>query len=283
MEAAIGGRLSTPADGRRRRDWTGGSFETAHRPMTALVEGEIQSPRHLVMVTLRGGADRHEIWADGGHHYDGPDRPGSASFLPAGSERRLRLHNVAWRWAAVALLPDEAVALETIRPVSGVEDRFLFGLLSELERLDALDGGLDATYCDTMSLAVSHYVARRFGTGPAEKEGVPALPAWRLRRVTDYVDARLAEPIRVAELARCADLSAGHFHRAFRATTGRTPLAFVQHRRVDAAMQLLAKGEASILGIALEVGFVSPGHFARVFRAATGQTPSEFRRLHAVG
>lgn len=271
-------RLSTRPDGWRRTAWAGGSFETAHRPLTPLVEGCIRSDRHLVMVTLRGGAERHEIWADDGHRYDGPDRPGSVSFLPAGCERRLRLRNVAWRWAAIGLAPCPDSALGRVGPFSAEADDVLYGLLTEFERLDAIDGGLDATYCETMSLAMTQYIGQRYGRARVRAAASVTLPAWRLRRVTEFVDGALDGEIRVADRAEHAGLSEGHFHRAFRATTGQTPLAYVQHRRIDAAMQMLAREKASIVDVALRVGFVSPAHFARVFRSVTGKNPSDYRR-----
>ena len=161
-------RLSSRPDGWRRAQWASGAFETAHRPMTSIVEGRILSPNHLIMATLSGGADRHEISADGGHRYDGPDLPSTVSFLPAGCERRLRLHNVEWRWAAIALDPAKISwmacgSIEALGPLSGSEDSFVWHMLAEFERLDALEGGLDATYCDTMSLALVLYLARRYG------------------------------------------------------------------------------------------------------------------------
>lgn len=277
------GRLSTQPDGWRRLEWIGGSFETAHRPHTTLVEGAIKSDRHLVMATLRGGAERHEIRTDDGHRYDGPDRPGSISFLPAGCERRLRLHNVNWRWAAIGLSPEADIALSGVGPVSALQDGMVLGLLSEFERLDAIDGGLDPTYCETMALALSRYLGRRYGGVQPAADRAITLPAWRLRRVSDHIDARLSDVIRIADLARCAGLSDGHFHRAFRSATGKTPLAFIQQRRIDAAAQLLAKDTASVSDIALQVGFVSPTHFARVFHAIIGCNPSEFRRRHSIG
>ncbi|RDJ23125.1 AraC family transcriptional regulator [Bosea caraganae] len=276
-------RLSTRPDGWRRTAWTGGSFETAQRPLTTLVEGCIRSDRHLIMVTLRGGAERHEIWADDGHRYDGPDRPGSVSFLPAGCERRLRLRNVAWRWAAIGLQPCETSVLGKVGPFSGAVDDVLSGLLAELERLDAIDGGLDAAYCETMSLAMTQYIAQRYGREGMQAGAPITLPAWRLRRVTDYIDGALGGEIRIAELAGRAGLSEGHFHRAFRTTTGQTPLAYIQRRRVDAAMQMLAREKASIVDVALRVGFVSPTHFARVFRSVTGKNPSDYRRDFGLG
>jgi AraC family transcriptional regulator len=275
-------RLSSRPDGWRRAQWASGAFETAHRPMTPIVEGRILSPNHLIMATLSGGAERHVISAEGGHRYDGPDLPATVSFLPAGCERRLRLHNVEWRWAAIALDPAKIsgiaqASIETLGPLSGAEDNFVWNVLAEFQRLDALEGGLDTTYCDTMSLAIILYLARRYG-GTKVKATSIKLPAWRLRRVTEFIDAHLSRTIRIADLAELAQLSEGHFHRAFRATTGRTPLEFVHERRSAMAKQLLAGSRLSVAQVALRAGFLSPAHFARVFRAATGQSPSQYRR-----
>jgi AraC family transcriptional regulator len=275
-------RLSSRPNGWRRAQWSNGAFETAHRPMTSIVEGRILSPNHLIMATLSGGAERHEISADGGHRYDGPDLPSTVSFLPAGCERRLRLHNVAWRWAAIALDPARisgiaGASIEALGPLSGSEDSFVWNMLAEFERLDALEGGLESTYCDTMSLALILYLARRYG-GARVKDTSIKLPAWRLRRVTEFIDAHLSATIRIADLADLAQLSEGHFHRAFRAATGRTPLEFVHARRVAMAKQLLASSKLSVAQMALRVGFLSPAHFARVFRSVTGQSPSQYRR-----
>jgi AraC family transcriptional regulator len=274
-------RLSSRPDGWRRAQWANGAFETAYRPMTPIVEGFILSQNHLIMATLSGGAERHEISANGGHRYDGPDLPSTVSFLPAGCERRLRLHGVAWRWAAIALDPAKitgiaGASIETLGPLSGSEDSFVWNMLAEFERLDALDGGLDTIYCDTMSLALVLYLVRRYG-GVRVSDTSIKLPAWRLRRVTEFIDAHLSATIRVGELASLAQLSEGHFHRAFRATTGKTPLEFVHDRRVTMAKQLLASSKLSVAQLAIRVGFLSPAHFARVFRTVTGQSPSQYR------
>jgi len=289
MQRAIEGastidRLSSRPDGWRRAHWGNGAFETAYRPMTSIVEGRILSSNHLIMATLSGGAERHEISADGGHRYDGPDLPSSVSFLPAGCERRLRLHNVAWRWAAIALDPAKisgvaGVSIEALGPLSGLEDTLIWNILAELDRVDALEGGLDPIYCDTMSLSLLLYLARRYG-GARVSDASITLPAWRLRRVTEFIDAHVSATIRIADLAQLAQLSEGHFHRAFRAATGQTPLQFVHARRVAMAKQLLANSKLSVAQMALRVGFLSPAHFARVFRSVTGQSPSQYRRSY---
>jgi AraC family transcriptional regulator len=268
---------------RRRFDWHGGSFTTARRPLTARVEGHLATGAPTLMVTLRGGARHHELSTDDGFCYSGADRAGTFSFMPAGGERRLVLRDVAWQWASLTLkadaLPREAAS--HARPFVAHDDGAVVALLGEMQRLLALDGALDPAYCDSVSLTLTHYVAQRYwriagrGTPTAQ-----ALPAWRLRRVIDYVDAHLGSEIRIADLARLVDLSEGHFFRAFRSTTGQTPLAMITARRIERARSLLAAGDLSVAAVGAQFGFVNASHFARTFRAATGSTPSRYRNRH---
>jgi AraC family transcriptional regulator len=276
-------RLSSGPTGLRRQDWPGGAFTTAYRPATRFVEGEIASSNHLVMVTLRGGAERHEIRADDGHRYDGPDRPGSVSFLPAGCARRLRLHSVEWRWATVAIAPGETASLlARMAPFSGVEDGFVQSMLAEFERLDVLEGGLEPVWREAMVQALIAYLARRHGGAAQDAPSANALPSWRLRQINEMIDAHLSGELRIADLARLCGLSEGHFHRAFRATTSLTPLQHVTSRRIDRARQLLARTDLSIGVVALKVGFLSQSHFARVFQQATGKSPASYREAFRV-
>lgn len=273
-------RLSSDPQEVSRHAWPGGVFTTAYRPMTRLVEGEIGSSSHLIMATLRGGARRHEITIDDRRRYDGPDGPGSTSFLPAGHVRRLRLHGVEWRWAALALDPAEAAgaALRDLPPVAAANDGFIAAMLGEFERLSTLDGALDPLWCDSMVGALTAYLRRSAAIEPAPPSRPSRLAPWQLRRVRDHVEANLSGEIRTPELAALCRASTGHFHRAFRASTGETPLAYVTARRIERARLLLASGDFSVDVVAFQVGFVSPSHFARVFRAATGQTPFAYRR-----
>ena len=154
------------------------------------------------------------------------------------------------------------------------------GLLAEFDRLDALDGGLDPVWRETMLLALVTHLATRYARvgGSTPREGAHPLPAWQLRRVKEAIAAQLSDEIRTGDLAAICGLSEGHFHRAFRGATGVTPLKYVNARRVEAAEQLLTRTSLSIGVVALKVGFLSASHFARVFREVSGRTPQEFRR-----
>lgn len=265
---------SEPSD-RLRIDWPGGHFEAASRAFTDTVEGEILSNRHLVMVTLSGGATRHQFRTEDGSRHECSDRVGSASFLPAGCRRELRLEKVAWRWGAIALEPDTSPDLAASRSFAVDDDPFLYGLVSQMHHLAACDGTLDATYCGAMSQALSAYLTRR---PTSDSAPVGPLSRRQLRQITDFIEGNLDRPIHIQDLAALTGYSDGHFHRAFRAATGETPLTFVNRQRVLHATRRMSENDASILDICLACGFSSPGYFARLFRRVHGVSPSDYRQ-----
>jgi AraC family transcriptional regulator len=261
--------------------WPGGRFDAGRRPMTPLVEGVTRTADHLLLVTLRGGARRLSVVSDCGHRYEGPDCAGAVSFVPGECERRLRLEDVAAEWASVALAPaafaDEDGAAVRFAPFSNAEDRVVAALVGELDRAHRADGALDPAYGETVSLMLIRYLTRRYGTQAPAQPRRATLPRWRLARIEAYVEANLHRSLSVSDLAAVAGMSAGHFHRAFRETTGATPLAFLTERRVRRALEILKAERAPMIEVAARVGFDSPSHFARMFRRITGRRPSDLR------
>jgi AraC family transcriptional regulator len=268
----------------RSFQWSGGAFDTARRSLTERVEGIICVPQHLIMVTLKGGAEYQEVEASCGHRFVGSDHAGTVSFVPAHCRRHLKLKGVTAEWASVSIEPALLDADTPSRTdlldhaaFTNASDDFLRAAVLELARLYRLDNGLDTLYCDALSRAMANYLLRRYAHSPTRINGARALPRWKLRRVFDYIEANLHLELRIADLASVADVTPGYFHRAFRMATGRTPLAFITERRVRMAMSMLAERDISIAEACVRVGFISPAHFTRVFRNATGMNPSEYR------
>ncbi|RWM20963.1 MAG: helix-turn-helix transcriptional regulator [Mesorhizobium sp.] len=261
--------------------WAGGQYETATRPFTARVEGMIAPRHHLLMATLKGGAARHAFTTDSGFRYEGRDAPGMISFLPAGCERRLQLDNVCWEWGAVAIDPELApIRLDGVGPFASTDEPFLFGLVRQMHMLATQDGSLDGTYCDAMSLALGHYLVSRgrFVSHVGPRTAAPALTPRQLRQTFDRIDAMLSGVIRIRDLAEPLGLSEGHFHRAFRGSTGKSPLEEISERRVERAAGLLALTDLSVTEIALDVGLSGPSQLARLFRDVKATSPSAWRR-----
>jgi AraC family transcriptional regulator len=98
--------------------------------------------------------------------------------------------------------------------------------------------------------------------------------------VLDLIEARLGDPLTLADLAREACLSPYHFSRLFREATGWPPHRYLVERRIEAAQAVLREGRASLAEVALDAGFGSQANFARTFRAVTGLTPGQYREMH---
>jgi AraC family transcriptional regulator len=100
----------------------------------------------------------------------------------------------------------------------------------------------------------------------------------RLRRVTEFVHARIEDDLTLDEMAESAGLSTAHFSRMFRKSTGECPHRFVLRHRVERAKEMLRTAEVRILDVAVGCGFKTQQHFARVFRRMCGVAPTEYRQ-----
>jgi AraC-like DNA-binding protein len=102
-----------------------------------------------------------------------------------------------------------------------------------------------------------------------------------LRRVRDRIDRDHALPLDVEALARDANMSAGHFSRAFKKAYGESPYSYLMTRRIERAMTLLRKGELSVTDVCFTVGFSSLGTFSTRFTELVGVPPSIYKERSA--
>ena len=108
-------------------------------------------------------------------------------------------------------------------------------------------------------------------------DGVGLTPA-NLRKVTELVHAKIEDQLSLDEMAESAGLSAAHFSKVFRKSTGETPHQFLLRQRVERAKEMLRAGEERVLDVAVASGFKTQQHFARVFRRVCGISPTEYRQ-----
>ena len=99
----------------------------------------------------------------------------------------------------------------------------------------------------------------------------------RLRRVKEFVHAKMEDELSLRELAQSVGLSTPHFSEMFRKSTGETPHQFVLRLRVERAKEMLRSAESRVLDVAIACGFKTQQHFARVFRQLCGTSPTEYR------
>ena len=115
------------------------------------------------------------------------------------------------------------------------------------------------------------------GHGEAGAEGGGMAP-WQVRRVRAYVEERLHEALTVKQVAEAVRLSCSHFSRAFKASFGVSPHAYIMRRRIERAKRLMRTSNEPLVQIALTCGLSDQAHLSRAFRRAEGCSPSTWRR-----
>ncbi|PCE23497.1 AraC family transcriptional regulator [Paraburkholderia acidicola] len=157
------------------------------------------------------------------------------------------------------------------------EDARIASLCQSLvfEQWDDPDGRLrtNETAHEVLSLLLHSQGVRR--AGAVLKGGLSVAIRRRLR---DYIDSHLTQPITLGELAGVAGLSEFHFARMFRTSFGLPPHAWIAQLRLERARTLLRTTGLPLASVAAHCGYANASHFSHRFREAFGVAPVVFRQ-----
>jgi transcriptional regulator GlxA family with amidase domain len=164
-------------------------------------------------------------------------------------------------------------------------------LVTESERL--VCGGAHATFLLQSVRVLGHFVgqatalqvARSMLIDLSQTTQTPLLPLISERthhdalvqRAQQWLQAHMAEPVRIAELAQQLAVSERTLVRRFQAALQQSPLTYLQNLRIDTARALLEAGDLSTEQIAQYVGYSDISSFTRLFRERLGFTPAAYR------
>ncbi len=98
------------------------------------------------------------------------------------------------------------------------------------------------------------------------------------QRGARYLEYNYARPVTVGEAAQQAGVSRSQFYRGFIEAYGCSPKEYLTRIRLQAAFDLLQRGDLPVGAVARSCGFEDPLYFSRVFRAETGSSPAEYRK-----
>jgi AraC family transcriptional regulator len=165
----------------------------------------------------------------------------------------------------------------------GTSDRLLEQLVLSMDETLRCWEPAARTYLDQLGSMVAAQLVRSHGAGQPRPVSVVERSAGglgdrQLVAVRAVMEARLAEPVSLAELASVAGLSVSQFSRQFKARTGLAPHRFLLGLRVDQACRLLRTDRTPIAEIAVRCGFSHQEHLTRVMRAHLDTTPGAVRR-----
>jgi AraC family transcriptional regulator len=118
---------------------------------------------------------------------------------------------------------------------------------------------------------------------PTPRRACAGLAPWQQQRMRDLVEERMHESLSVVEMAAAARLSRSFFSRAFGASFGSSPHAYVMARRIARAKALMQDTDEPLAQIAVACGLSDQAHLSRLFRRHAGMTPSAWRRRAQLG
>ena len=280
---SLGAPLAPHALGRVTK-WDGMSAEIVHAARASHADYSYRGRLHLLVlferVVRREGRTRAGELVSCLH-----DASRKFVFVPAGCA----FHNwhVATRSTRMVYLyidPDIAnLRFKGIEfpcvPLMMWEDPLLLSTVQKLtgaiESVDADNGA----YLEALGAVLVHEICRphRHASLPKQIQR-GGLAAWQQRAIISHVEAHLAEPLSLRELAALAGLSTSHFCRAFKQSVGMPPHRYHTHQRIERAKALLATRALSVTEIGLVVGFSETSSFTAAFRKSTGLTPSAYYR-----
>jgi AraC family transcriptional regulator len=237
-----------------------------------------------------GASEAHRIKVSAGPHVAGTCgrsrfvyAPGDIDVIPAGESESWSEDGPSRSWI-VALSPRLVAraaedmgrdpARVAVRPLHQVRDARIMAIASALHEDGTLGYPGGRLYLDSLGLALASHLLGGYSVHEPRGKGLSAAQARRLR---EYIDANLDRELSLARLAKVAALSPSQLKLLFKRTFGSPVHAYVMHKRVERAVQLLRARELSIAQVALDAGFAHPSHLARCMRRTLGLTPRDVR------
>jgi AraC family transcriptional regulator len=228
--------------------------------------GRFDSPiDHRHVLCLHVGAPVPVSYRSGQIERRGTRLQGQFCVVPAGSGTRWTLSMPAT--SLLLRLAPELLRESDIAPAIHIRDAQVerIGWLMQAESSEGYPSG--RLFSDGLAHALAaRLLALRTRKSPPPVEQSRTLPAWRLQKVLDYIEAHLDQDLRLAELAAVADFSVSHFKPLFKNATGLSAHRFVMERRAERARLLLSQRRLSMTEVALATGFAHSSHMARSVR-----------------
>lgn len=202
--------------------------------------------------------------------------PAAVATEPAGERHANLIGNAGAHVLVIQPDPRRADLLRPFAPLlEHASHRHHAGIAAAAARLSRELDGPD----DLASLAVEAVVLEILVILGRVARGTERVPPPWLLRARDLLHARFREPLRMAEVAREADVHPGHLARAFRQHFRMTLGSYIRTLRLEWVAARLIESEESLAAIALAGGFADQSHLTRAFKAYSGLTPHAYRRL----
>jgi len=263
-----------------KTSWSGLLVEEHHLPPAEFPERTAST--HQITVHLRPAT---LVWLLGGHPRTVRVTPGSVNIIPQGTilggygKDETQFIMLSLDPSFVERIARDSGAVTPVELIKNLETRdpqiahIAEALRAELET-GCPSGRL---YGDSMAVALAAHLLGKFEAHSPLSLHHGGLPAYKLRRVTEYITDNLGEDLVLAKIADVAELNPYYFCRAFKQSTGVTLHRYVINCRIERAKTLLAEKRVPLVEVAMGAGFQTQSHFTTLFHKLTGVTPKAYR------
>ncbi|MFD2419710.1 AraC family transcriptional regulator [Amycolatopsis pigmentata] len=225
----------------------------------------------VVMRTRADGKPVHRRWVPGELELMVPGQASLRQYRATTAMRTIQVHIPAATVARVAAgVGGPEPDFEALSAAVGTGDPILEHLV---RALPVADGANDLYAESAAAFLTTHLLTQ------GRHQRLPGPEHAAVRAGIAVMRDRLAEPLRLADIAAEVHLSVYHFIRVFRAATGETPHRFLTRLRIERARRLLSEGTLTLDRIAAQCGFGSPGALSAAFLDQVGVRPSEYRKI----
>lgn len=163
-------------------------------------------------------------------------------------------------------------SVEPVMYLGGADLQVIVGMLKDLEdELKNIHPGKQLR-CQALFMEILVFLARKSGT-ESDGQGVNIL----IGDAVSHINNHYAEPLKVKNLAKKANMSLRSFTRHFPQTVGCTPMEYLMKIRLQHASDLLINTDLTIAEIAWQCGFYDSNYFCKKFRQAFNDSPRKFR------
>lgn len=253
-----------------------------HEPLHDVVE----PMSHHVIMAYNGSIQRMER-RSGRSVSIGTFRPGVVIIIPEGSSSRWDIpkpvdvvqlylpHTTLQRVADEADTATPTDLLERTAHPDPITSRLLLSAADAVEG----NGALDTLFRHQLTdLLATRLLSAHTGSPTTFQPTMGGLSPKVLLRAIERLRSDSDADVSLAALASDAGLSRFHFCRAFKESTGLSPHAWLRQHRLEQAMTMLRSPDASVMSVAVALGYSSQTAFAAAFKRLTGETPSEWRQ-----
>jgi AraC family transcriptional regulator len=222
-----------------------------------------------------GGRERHSIPFRGATLFDLADLP---MVEVEGRYDMLRVYLPRRRIISVAESMARRSEVRLRAPKPGFDDYIITNLLNIISF--AFDNPEQASQLliDEVSVLLISHLIRNYSDASPIGRSRGGLASWQERIAKEILFARICNPPTVDELGQACGVSARHFIRAFRQSTGRTPHQWLMQERALSAKKLIEHSDRTLAEISAVCGYANQSHLCRAFQRCFGASPSAARR-----